>query len=82
MSRDFFSPVNLLRPSRPGNAGNQVQYAAEILGDHIPAQWDLMYFFEVLDNFGNGKIYPDAEQQAPYVMVKLERGAAIANSGH
>src|SRR5450759_2558254 len=24
MSRDFFSPVNLLRPSRPGNAGNQV----------------------------------------------------------
>src|SRR5450759_4063789 len=25
MSRDFFSPVNLLRPSRPGNAGNQVR---------------------------------------------------------
>src|SRR5450759_1985840 len=24
MSRDFFSPVNLLRPSRLGNAGNQV----------------------------------------------------------
>ena len=26
MSRDFFSPVNLLRPSRPGNAGNQVLF--------------------------------------------------------
>ena len=27
MSRDFFSLVNQLRPSLPGNAGNQVQIA-------------------------------------------------------
>src|SRR5450759_1205422 len=26
MSRDFFSPVNLLRPSLPSNAGNQVRF--------------------------------------------------------
>lgn len=74
--RQDYRTLEMLPTGRPN------EYAAEILGDHIPAQWDLMYFFEVLDNFGNGKIYPDAEQQAPYVMVKLERGAAIANSGH
>src|SRR5450759_1613142 len=31
MSRDFFSPVNLLRPSRPGNAGNQVHVNSMVI---------------------------------------------------
>jgi len=32
-----------------------------------------MYFFEVMDNKGNGKIYPDLEEEVPYVVVKLWR---------
>src|SRR5450759_3608196 len=37
MSRDFLSPVNLLRPSRPGNAGNQVPGChAPIRGGMLP----------------------------------------------
>ncbi len=29
-----------------------------------------MYFFEVMDNAGNGKMYPDLEEEAPYIVVK------------
>jgi dienelactone hydrolase len=32
-----------------------------------------MYFIEVIDNRGNGKIYPDLEKETPYVVVKLQR---------
>jgi hypothetical protein len=31
-----------------------------------------MYLFEVMDNAGNGKIYPDLEQETPYVVVNLQ----------
>jgi hypothetical protein len=34
-----------------------------------------MYYFEAMDNAGNGRIYPDAERETPYVVVKLDRGA-------
>ena len=32
-----------------------------------------MYFFEVMDDADNGKIYPDLEIQAPYIIVNLQR---------
>ena len=53
--------------------GKENQYEAIIPGEHIPAEWDFMYFFEVMDNQGNGKIYPDADRETPYVVVKLDR---------
>lgn len=37
------------------------------------AEWDFMYFIEVMDHHGNGQIYPDLEKTMPYVVVKLER---------
>jgi hypothetical protein len=49
------------------------QYEAEIPGKHIPVEWNLVYFFEVLDKDGNGRIYPDAEEETPYVVVPLDR---------
>lgn len=49
------------------------EFAAEIPGSHIPARFDFMYFFEVMDSRGNGKIYPDAEKETPYVIVQLKR---------
>ena len=43
------------------------------LGSDIPARWDFMYFFEVMNHAGNGRIYPDAENETPYVIGKLTR---------
>jgi len=49
------------------------QYQAVIPSDQIDTRWDLMYFIEVMDNQGNGAIFPDFNQQAPYVIVRLTR---------
>jgi len=49
------------------------QYRAVVPGEDIEARWDFMYLFEVMDTKGNGKIYPDLEKEAPYVIVKLQR---------
>ena len=37
------------------------------------SEWDFMYLIEVMDNCGNGNIYPDLETETPYVVVRLER---------
>ncbi|MFC1739330.1 hypothetical protein ACFL1G_09820, partial [Planctomycetota bacterium] len=52
---------------------NKSQYQAVVPAEHIVPEWDFMYFFEVMDNNGNGKIYPDIETETPYVVVKLQR---------
>lgn len=49
------------------------QYKVVVSGEDIVAKWDFMYLFEVMDKKSNGKIYPDLEQEAPYVVVKLRR---------
>jgi len=61
--------------SRRGRAttGRKGEYRAIVPGEHVEAKWDFMYLFEVMDKKGNGKIYPDLEQEAPYVVVKLRR---------
>ena len=48
-------------------------WSATIPGEFIVPEWDLMYFVEVMDENGNGRIFPDLEQGAPYVIVGLER---------
>ena len=53
--------------------GTGDNYEATVPGDKIISRWDFMYYFEVMDNAGNGKIYPDFEEQSPYIVVKLER---------
>lgn len=49
------------------------EYEATIPAAAVNPKFDFMYFFEVMDNAGNGKIYPDFEKETPYVIVKLER---------
>src|SRR5262245_29427937 len=56
--------------------GKRDQYQAVIPAEHVTPMWDLMYFIEVIDNRGNGKIYPDLEKETPYVVVKLQRGGS------
>jgi len=54
-------------------AGGDGVYVATIPADEIPPTWDLMYLFEVMDNQGNGAIYPDLNKTTPYVIVHLAR---------
>ncbi len=54
-------------------SGEEGVYRAEIPASHIRREWDLMYLVEVMDERDNGAIYPDLEQEAPYVVVRLNR---------
>ena len=46
-------------------------FMAKIPGSFVVPQWDLMYFVEAIDRAGNGRIYPDLEKAAPYVIVPV-----------
>ena len=58
---------------RMDSSGENDVYEATIPLQDINPRFDLMYFIEVIDNAGNGMIYPDFDVQAPYVVVKLVR---------
>ena len=49
------------------------RYSVTVPGKDIVSKYDFMYLIEVMDNKGNGKIYPDLEKEAPYVIVELQR---------
>ena len=49
------------------------EYKAVVPGEDVEVKWDFMYLIEVMDENGNGKIYPDLEHETPYVVVKLRR---------
>ncbi len=52
------------------------QYQVVVPGEHLPAVRDFMYFIEVMDTKGNGKMYPDFNTEMPYVIVRLKRGGS------
>jgi len=54
-------------------AGEKDTYQATVPANQIDPKWDFMYFFEVMDNNGNGRIYPDLNKETPYVFVHLIR---------
>ena len=39
----------------------------------IDSKWDLMYFVEVMDTQGRGRMYPDLDRETPYVVVRVQR---------
>lgn len=39
----------------------------------IDWQWDQMYYFEIMDEPGNGIIFPDLSTESPYIFVKINR---------
>jgi hypothetical protein len=49
------------------------KFKAEIPGDFVINQWDLMYFIECMDDVGNGRMYPDLEEEMPYIIIRLKR---------
>jgi hypothetical protein len=64
-----FQALNML-PTGQGN-----EYEATIPGEDIDPHFDLMYLFEVMDNAGNGKIYPSLDKETPYVVVKVDQAS-------
>jgi hypothetical protein len=48
-------------------------YGASIPGSFITTQWDLIFYVEVVDNHGTGRIYPDLEHETPYVIEPVRR---------
>lgn len=52
---------------------NKNEYEAVIPASHINTKWDLVYLIEIMDNNGNGIIYPDLHKETPYIVVKLMR---------
>jgi hypothetical protein len=53
--------------------GKPDTFEATVAAGQINPKFDFMYFIEVLDNKGNGKIYPDFSKETPYVIVNLVR---------
>ena len=47
-------------------------YKANIPGSFIDPKWNLMYFVEVVDRAGAGRMYPDLENER-YVIITVKR---------
>lgn len=48
-------------------------YSVTIPREQIDLTYDFMYFIEIMDQDGNGRIYPDFEKETPYYFVSVER---------
>lgn len=48
-------------------------YSAAIPASFFDPRWDLMYFVEVVDRHGVGRMFPDLEEGTPYVIVPVRR---------
>jgi hypothetical protein len=60
---------SLLMSKKPGSKLYEVNVPAEAINE----RYDFMYFFEVMDKEGNGRIYPDLDVETPYYVMKLLR---------
>lgn len=54
-------------------SGGKDLYRVIVPAGQINPKWDFMYLIEVMDNNGKGKIYPDLNNETPYIIVKLLR---------
>lgn len=54
-------------------SGERDVYEVVVPADKINPKWDFMYFIEVMDNKGNGAVYPDLNKETPYIVVNLNR---------
>ena len=57
----------------PMAAGSNGEFTATIPAGKIDPTWDLMYYIEIMDNNGNGRIYPDVNKETPYRIINLKR---------
>ncbi|MDF1575399.1 MAG: hypothetical protein P1P86_09435 [Bacteroidales bacterium] len=48
-------------------------YEATVPAGEMDEKYDFMYFLEVMNTNGYGRMYPDFNVETPYIIVKLER---------
>ena len=53
--------------------GEKDTYQAIVPASQINPKWDFMYYLQVMDNRGNGRIYPDLNKETPYIITTLKR---------
>jgi hypothetical protein len=70
INREPLSVSDYVRRAGPADAIWHIE--GTIPGENIDPSFDLMYLFEVMDNAGNGMIYPDLAKETPYIVVKVE----------
>lgn len=70
--RLYYRPLNQLVPFRVLEAAGPVA-SFTIPGEEVPSQYDLQYYFELLDPRGRGWFFPDPEAGMPYFVVETER---------
>ena len=54
------------------STGEKDHYGVVVPADKIDSKWDFMYFIEVMNTQGNGRIYPDLNRETPYVVMRLQ----------
>lgn len=65
--KEDYQSVDMVSTGQPG------AYRAAIPASFIDPHWDLMYFVEVVDNKGAGRMYPDLEVETPYKIIGVSR---------
>jgi hypothetical protein len=48
-------------------------YTARIPSAFADPKWGFMYFVEVVDKNGSGRMFPDLEAETPYVVISPPR---------
>ena len=48
-------------------------WVAEIPAGAFDKMWDILYYFEVVDMYGSGIIYPDFRERTPYYVIEMQR---------
>jgi len=49
------------------------EYQTTIPGEAISKEFDLIYYIEAVDKYGNGVFYPNPDFEQPYVVVRVQR---------
>ena len=49
------------------------RYVGSVAAAFIDPKWDLMYFVEIIDRNGTGRMFPNFEVEAPYIVVPVRR---------
>lgn len=60
--------------------GRANEYEATISCTEVDPHSDLMYRFEVMDNIGNGIIYPNMDKVTSYTIVPIKEASAAQAS--
>jgi hypothetical protein len=79
VTRLYYRPLNQLAKFKVSEARG-AQPVFVIPGEEVVADWDLLYYFEILAREG-GWFYPDPQTATPYIVVPVQTGEAAQAAG-